>query len=231
MGDKPRPKQHHWWRWIFGVLVAALVIVVVAVIVMVKLQPSPAPLALPANSGPTPSGSLDGLWRAGPGSIVGFRVEESAIGVSSDVVGRTREVEATVEVSENRVNAASVRIDLSTIKVNGKTEAQFDKSLDTAVHPEAIFSLTAPIELSPRLASGATAAGAASGEVTMNGISRPVTFTVSSQWSGGVVRTTGSFPVTFSSWSIQAPPGYGFFGSLADHGLVEFLLVFHRASQ
>jgi hypothetical protein len=35
-------------------------------------------------------------------------------------------------------------------------------------------------------------------------------------------------PVAFTDWGIKPPQNYGPLGSLADHGLAEFLLVLHR---
>jgi hypothetical protein len=32
-------------------------------------------------------------------------------------------------------------------------------------------------------------------------------------------------PVTFADFGIKGPPGYGFFGSLANNGTAEFLLI------
>jgi hypothetical protein len=45
---------------------------------------------------------------------------------------------------------------------------------------------------------------------------------------GSAIQVAGSIPVSFSAWGIQPPGGLGFFGSLADHGIAEFLLVLHR---
>jgi hypothetical protein len=39
---------------------------------------------------------------------------------------------------------------------------------------------------------------------------------------------TGTIRVAFTAWEIRGPAGYGFFGSLADHGVAEFLLTLHR---
>jgi hypothetical protein len=37
-----------------------------------------------------------------------------------------------------------------------------------------------------------------------------------------------SIPITFSSWDIRGPSGYGLLGSLANHGVAEFLLILRR---
>jgi hypothetical protein len=45
---------------------------------------------------------------------------------------------------------------------------------------------------------------------------------------GTALQVAGSIPVTFSTWDITGPSGYGFLASLANHGVAEFLLILHR---
>lgn len=94
----------------------------------IELQPSPPPLALPKGHSDPPAGPLDGTWRVAPGSVAGFRVQETAVGFSDEVVGRTSLATETVVVSNDSVTAATFRIDPRTITVNGKTESQFEKA-------------------------------------------------------------------------------------------------------
>ncbi len=55
-----------------------------------------------------------------------------------------------------------------------------------------------------------------------------MTATVSACRDGSALEAAGSIPVTFSAWGIKGPAGYGFFGSLANHGTAEFLISAHR---
>lgn len=221
-------RRRRWWRWVAVGVVTILIVAVVAVVLFIKLRPSPAPLAIPKATAQSPVGPLSGTWHVGPGSLVGFRVQETSIGISSTVVGRTDGVTGTVLVSANRITAATFRVDLATIKVNGKTEAAFDASLDTTAHPYATFALTKTVALNQDFATGAMEVAAVRGELTMRGNPRQVTFTVSTRRDGDDVEVAGSISVQFSRWEIQAPKGYGFLGSLANHGVAEFLLVLHR---
>jgi F420H(2)-dependent quinone reductase len=43
------------------------------------------------------------------------------------------------------------------------------------------------------------------------------------------LEVAGTIPVAFSAWDIKGPAGYGLLGSLADHGVAEFLITLHRA--
>jgi polyisoprenoid-binding protein YceI len=57
------------------------------------------------------------------------------------------------------------------------------------------------------------------GALTMDGITRPVTFEATARYSGSLLEAAGSIPVLFSDWNIHTPQ------FLQNHGLLEFLLV------
>jgi polyisoprenoid-binding protein YceI len=232
MPTRPAPgrssRKRHWWRWLLAGVAALVVLLVLATGLIVKLQPSAAPLALPRAVAAAPAGPLDGTWGTAAGSVAGFRVQERAVGMSNDVVGRTNAVTGTFVISGGRVTGAAFRIDLTAMKVSGKTQPQFAKSLGAAAHRYATFTLGRPVTLSPGFASGAISTATVSGQLTMNGTSRPVTFTVSGRRNGAALQAAGSIPVPFTRWGIRGPAGYGFLGSLADRGIAEFLFVLRR---
>jgi polyisoprenoid-binding protein YceI len=221
-------RERHWWRWILVGAVALVALAVLAVGLAIKLQPVPPPLALPAGRASVPTGPIDGTWEVTAGSVAGFRVRESTLGMANDVVGRTNGVTGAIVVSGGRVTAAALRIDLTTIKVNGKTQAQFAKSLDAARHPVATFTLAHPVTAGSALTAGAVVTLTATGRLTMHGASRLETFTISARRDGAVLQMVGSLPVSFSAWGISTPAGYGFLGSLASNGAAEFLVVLRR---
>jgi polyisoprenoid-binding protein YceI len=220
--------KRHWGRWVVAGVGGLVVLLVLAVGLFIKLQPTLAPLVLPGGAVSAPAGPLDGSWTVATGSVAGFRVQEIALGFSNDTVGRTSAVTGTLVVSGSRLTGAAIRVDLTAVKVGGKTQPQFAKSLGTQQDPEAMFTLTRPVTLSPAFASGATIKVTATGLLELNGSTRQVTFTVSGRRDGTALQVVGSIPVAFSSWSIRGPSGYGLLGSLADHGVAEFLLILHR---
>jgi polyisoprenoid-binding protein YceI len=209
-------------------VVGLVVLLVLAVGLFIKLQPTQAPLVLPGGPVSAPAGRLDGSWDVAAGSLAGFRVRESALGFGNDTVGRTSAVTGALVISGGRLTSAAVRVDLTAVKVGGKTQPQFAKSLGTARYPDATFTLTRPVTLSPAFATGATIKVTATGLLELNGASRQVTFTVSGRRDGTALQVAGSIPVTLSAWGIKEPSGYGFLGSLADHGVAEFLLLLHQ---
>lgn len=221
-------RKHHWWRWILAGALALVALIYGAAGIFIS-QSGPPPLALPAARAGAPAGPLDGTWQVAAGSVAGFRVQQRAMGFTGTVVGRTGTVTGSLVISGGRVTRAALRVDLRTVKVGGKTQAQFARSLGTADHPVAVVTLDRPVPLPPPFASGGAVTLTAAGRLAMHGTTHRVTITLSARRDGTALQAAGSIPVTFAAWGIQGPGGAGFFGSLADHGSAEFLLMLHRA--
>ena len=146
--DRP-PRKRHWWRWILaGVLVLA-VLAVPAGALALRFWASAPPLGLPGSPAAAPAGPVDGTWTAAAGSVAGFRVRETALGMSGDVTGRTSAVTGTTVISGGRITRAVFRIELTSITVAGKTQPQFAQSLDTTQYPGATITLARPVTLPP----------------------------------------------------------------------------------
>lgn len=224
------PRRRHWLRWVMGGLLVLVVLLTVGVVAVIKLQPSQPPLALPARVA-APAGQLDGTWQVAAGSVAGFRVRESFLGVGNDVTGRTGDVAGTAVVSTGQVARAAFRVSLGAITVNGKAhQPQLIQSLEVAAHPVATVTLAGPVTLPAAFSSGGTITRTAEGTLTLNGITRPVMVTLSARRDGTAIEATGSLPVTFADFGIKGPHGYGVFGSLAGNGTAEFLLILTPAA-
>jgi polyisoprenoid-binding protein YceI len=209
--SKP-PRRRHWWRWALAGVLTLVVLVIVAVVAVIKLQPSAAPLALPGRAAAAPAGQLDGSWHITTGSLAGFRIRENILGVGNDVTGRTSDVTGTAVLS-------------------GKArQPQLVQSLDTAVYPVATVTLDRPVTLPAAFSSGGTITQTAAVSLTLNGITRPVTMTLSARRDGTRIQAAGSLPVAFADFGIKGPSGYGVFGSLASNGTAEFLLILAPAA-
>jgi polyisoprenoid-binding protein YceI len=224
--DAPaRPvRKRRWLRRILAGLAALVVFIVAAVAVTIKLQSAPAPLALPEPAA-APVGPLDGAWRMASGSVAGFRIQQTVLGLTSDVVGRTEDVTGTVMIAGSQVVTADVRVNLLTLTSGGKPAPQFANSLDTRKYPAATLSLARPLALGAPFASGATTTVTAAAQLTLHGVTRTVTVPLSLHRDAATVEAAGTIPVSFSDWDITRPQGYGSLGSLAPGGVAEFLLV------
>jgi polyisoprenoid-binding protein YceI len=225
--DRPRRKRH-WLRWTIAGTAALVVLAVGLVAVAVKLQPSPPPLALPPHPA-APVGTVNGTYRATSGSVAGFRIQQTILGLTSDVVGRTEDVTGTLIIANDQATNAGLRVGLRALTSSaGKPAPQFGISLDTQRYPDATIALAAPVALNATFSSGAAITVNAAGTLTLHGVTRNATLALSVRRDGPDIDVAGSFPVAFADYGIAAPRGYGALGSLADHGIAEFLLVLQR---
>ena len=225
-----RTRKRHWLRWILIGVAALLVLLLAGIAAAIKLQPVPEPLALPAAAA-APSGPLDGTWQPGSGSVAGFRVEQTVIGLGTDVVGRTRDVTGSITIAGDTVTVGQLRINLLALTTGtggAKPAPQFATSLDTQHFPDATATLAGPVPLADGFASGATVGLRVAGQLTLHGLTRSVPVPLSLRRTGEQIAVVGTFPVAFADYGIAQPKGYGWLGSLADHGTAEFLLILHR---
>jgi len=99
--------------------------------------------------------------------------------------------------------------------------------METSIHPTASFRLTQPIELGSIPAPGATITAVATGELTLHGVTREVSFEVSARMENGVIGVLGSIEIRFADYDIDNPSNG--FVTTGDDGLIEFVLAFARA--
>jgi polyisoprenoid-binding protein YceI len=226
------------------VLVAAAAVVVLAVGVPFAYihfieGPAPAPLGLNGTASPSTaiSGSgqgtdtpLPGTWAVAAGSRAGYRVNEVLAGQNNVAVGRTSSVAGHLTITSTAVTAGAFTVKMATIHSDqSQRDAQFDgRIMDVATYPTGTFTLTRSISLAPVPATGKIMTYHATGNLTLHGRTRPVTFSLSAQRTATQIRVSGSIPVTFADWDIPNPSFAGFV-TTQDHGVLEFLLVLNRA--
>jgi deazaflavin-dependent oxidoreductase (nitroreductase family) len=225
----PGRRRRRVW-WILMTVGIVLVLTVTAVGALVS-PTSLASLALPDRPAAAPAGSIEGVWSVSAGSVAGFRVPQTVLGFGSEVVGRTEAVTGTIAIAGAGVTAAAIRVALTTITVSGKRQPQLETSLGTSADPIATVRLAGLVRVSAAFAAGAAVREKATGYLTLHGITRLVVITIAARRNGSDLQVAGSIPVSFARWRIKDPAGFGFFGSLADHGSAEFLLTLRRAGR
>jgi hypothetical protein len=216
------------WPWILAGTALPVLCLLAAAVYFVVTPRAAAPLALPRSAAAAPAGPVSGTWSVASGSVAGFRVRASAVGIGHDVVGRTSAVSGAIVLSGDWVTSAQLRIGLTGIRVDGRSQPQFTQSLRTRQHPVATFHLTEVTTLSRAFSSGAVVTRRAAGFLFLNGTACPVTATISARRDGSELQVAGQIPVELAYWGIQAPAGAGLLGALADHGEAEFRLNLHR---
>lgn len=168
-------------------------------------------------------------WAVTDASELGYRVEEVLFGVSTEGVGRTNQITGSLTIEGTAVTQAEFVVDVASISSDeSKRDGQFrGRIMSTDEFPEARFTLTEPIELALEPAEGAQVATTATGELTLRGVTNPVTFELTAQLANGKIGVLGNIPVVFADYSIANPSIGGI--TTEDNGLLEFVLVFEPA--
>ncbi|MFY9587323.1 MAG: YceI family protein [Actinomycetota bacterium] len=229
------PKVRHWKRWIIAGAIAIPAAVVGGPFVYINFieGDAPAPLRLiDASPTTTTTGTvpLDGAWAIASGSRVGYRVKEVLFGQSNTAAGRTTEIEGSLTFNGTTLSAATFTVDMTSVSSDqSRRDRQFDgRIMDTSTYPTATFKLTQPITLASIPAEGVTGTARATGELTLRGTTKTVTFTVTGRRTGSSIQVSGSIPIVFADWNIPNP-SFGGVVTTEDNGTLEFLLTFAHA--
>lgn len=173
---------------------------------------------------------VTGSWSVATNSdsVVGYRVKEILFGQETEGVGRTKSVTGDLAIADNSVTTASFSVDMTTLMSDAaKRDAQFNgRIMDVARYPTATFTLTQPIALPLNATSGEAITAEATGELTLRGTTKTVTFPIEAQLSGATFTVVGSINIVFNEWGIPEPglPGI----SVDPDGLLEFSIEFSR---
>jgi len=242
----PFTRPRHWLRWLIGAIAAAAALAAAGPFIYIHFfNSAPAALSLsPSSSGTASSsasstaaantassGSVAGTWTVGSGSVVGYRVNEVLLGQNAAAVGRTTSVTGHLTIAGTTATAASFSVPMATVHSDkSQRDSQFDgRIMDVSQYPTGTFTLTSPIDLAPLPSAGAVKSYTAHGKLTLHGTTRAVTFTLTAERTGSQIKVAGDIPVLFSDYNIQNPSFAGFV-TTQDHGVLEFLLVFSKAS-
>lgn len=198
------------------------------------LAPEPAealglsePAAGAPDADPVAGPVEDGTWQVGDGSEAGYRLDEVLSGQPVTVVGRATEVTGDLVVEDGMLVSGEVVVDVASIATDEPArDGYFRRALDAQDVPEARFTLTEPVDLSPLGADGRLVVDAA-GTLTLHDVARPATVTLEARRTAdGGVEVAGSIPVVLTDHGLTAPD-LGFV-QVEPEGLVEMLLQLRR---
>ena len=227
------------WKWLVGALVVVVVLAVAVPFIYIHFieGPAPAKLVLPTTSSTSTVGSsgagssgtgaadVDGIYHVGAGSEAGYRVTEVLIGQHSTAVGRTSKIWGSLTISGGSVTAGTFTVDMaSVVSDQSERNAQFDgRIMDVSQYPTATLTLRAPIPLGTIPAVGSKVTYSATGDLTMHGVTRSVTFPLSAERTADGIYALADLPILFSHWNI-ANPSVGGFVTTANSGTLEVLV-------
>ena len=227
--DTPR-KRRKAVIWI-SVIAAVVVIGVVAAVVGTNFytssenaKASAAPSVAASRAPSTIDDSdLSGEWTVGGDSEAGYRVHEVLNGSDVTVTGRTDSVTGSATVDGTSITKATIAVQVADIATDSNQRDSYfrDSAMDTSAFPTATFELAEPIADAVPSGSGTTKVEA-SGNLTLHGVTKAVTATLEIGLNGDGVDISGSIPITFSDYDVQAP-SLGFV-KVDDAGAVEFLV-------
>lgn len=183
---------------------------------------------------------LDGTWAVdaetgeftledATGSYAGFRVDEELANIGAfTAVGRTGDVSGTLEIADEQVTSVEIEVGLTTLRTDdSRRDGAVQRALGTSQHPTATFSLTGELDIGGAVESGEPVSLAAPGDLTVKGITQPVTINIEARLVGSVIAVVGSVEITFADFDVSVPQ-VPIVLSAEDHGIMEFLLLFRR---
>ncbi len=150
-------------------------------------------------------------------------------GQNNVAVGRTSDISGSMTIRGTKVSAASFTVQMDTIKSDqSQRDEQFNtRIMDTATYPTGTLTLTSPITLGTLPADGVVRTYHATGNLTLHGKLRSVTFALQAERTSSGVEVSGSIPILFANWGISNP-SFGSFVTTQNHGELEFLVKFSR---
>jgi polyisoprenoid-binding protein YceI len=185
------------------------------------------------TAGPTttaaPAG-VDGNWAIAADSEVGYRVNESINGFDTTANGRTNAITGQFTIDGTKAMAGDWTVDMTTFKSDeSRRDGQFKgRIMAVDQFPTSTFTLTQPIDFGAVPADGQTITASATGDLTLRGTTKSVTFDLQATFKNGRIGVLGQIPVVFADYGIPNP-------SIAtivteDNGLLEFVLIFDKAA-
>lgn len=184
--------------------------------------------------------SIDGSWTVvADESDTSLVITETIGGVADHQVEGNTAVDGTVTIADSSVTEATFTADMTTLEftdappgfdVANRARAMENTGLDTGEFPEATFTLTAPIELGDDVGSGEETTAEAAGDLTLHGVTKPITFEVTVVADGERFKVTPTefIPIVLEDYgmSVQAP---GFVADVGDEGSFDFVLTLEQA--
>ncbi len=180
---------------------------------------------------------VDGVWiiddeigdfdfETASGSFAGFRVDEELTVGKVVAVGRSGGVTGSLTISDGRLVATEVVVDMNEIVSNdSRREGAIRSAVGASTNPTATFVLGDRVDLPAGLADGEVVRIEAVGTLTVNGVTNPAAFTIDALLrDDGFGIVTGSTEIVFEDFDVT-PPTAPIVVSIDESGIVEFQLI------
>ena len=240
------------WKIVFAAVVGVVIAIPVGTYVYIHVIEGDPPPPLTLDSGPgsdaqiaTPAATAPAAgatvgststtvaasvnYKPTSASVLGYRVKEVLFGQSNEAVGRTSDISGSMTLNGATVSAVDLTVNMRTVRSDqSQRDGQFNgRIMNTSTYPTATFTLTQPLTLSNVPSDSTVVNAKATGDLTLRGVTKSVSFDLMAQRDGDNVKVNGTIPVVFADYRIPNPSGGP--ASTEDHGVIEFLLVFEKA--
>lgn len=168
-------------------------------------------LSHPGDTGPAVA---TGIWSAGQGSVVGYRVREKLLRLpaSNDAVGRTSAVTGSFRPSGDRTDLRvekGMRIDVEVSRLKSDEDRRDDHmrtmAIETELYPTASFVTTSDIVIPPAVTTGGQAFVTAVGDLTIHGVTQRVAIPIHAQHTGGRIEVVGNLAFPWDYFGMKQP--------------------------
>jgi polyisoprenoid-binding protein YceI len=211
----PRPQSS---RRGLKLLVAGAVIVPVAAVAVTWAlfftPDSPPELRLSTQPGDTAAAVPTGAWSVGHGSVAGYRVREKLLRLpaSNDAVGRTSTVTGGFRLSGDRAalrveKGMRIDVDVSALKSDeGRRDDHMrTMAIETDLYPTATFVTTSDLVFPTAVTAGGQASVTVLGDLTIHGVTRPVSIPLHAQHAAGRIEIVGSLTFPWDYFGMKQP--------------------------
>lgn len=183
-----------------------------------------------SSSSSASSNGIAGAWTVASDSTVGYRVKETLAGLDTEGAGRTSSITGTMTIDGTTVTATELTVDMTTFKSDdSRRDNQFNtRIMEVSQFPTATFTLTTPIDLGGVPSDGSSVQVQATGDLTIHGVTKPVTFDLTAKESNGRIGVVGATVITFADYGIDNPSNG--FAETGDTGTLELQLVFDKTA-
>lgn len=164
-------------------------------------------------------------------SFVGYRIGEEIADIgTTTAVGRTGEIEVTLEFDGVAIGSVTIVGDLRTLRSDQsfRDGALRTRGIESDTYPFATFVLTEPIPIEALPIDEETLSVTVQGTLDLHGVTNAVSIALEGQYVDGLVVIVGSTEIALADYNIEKPTTARVF-SIDDVGIMEFQLVLELA--
>lgn len=176
---------------------------------------------------PPPTSPIAGTWSVGSGTDARWATDDTILGQTSRVVGRTYDVSGNIQIDNLTITSAHITVNLQTANCGCMHDPAYHEMLETSKFPTANFVLTNPIVFPALPTPGEVVSVPATGNFTIHGVTRSVTFDFETTEVSGRIAFKTSIPVEPGDFAIQPPVSNNPMGSISNT-TIDLLIAFDK---